>query len=116
MPSSPAADQDTHSQAAATGIFISVVLLTIASVALVVKSAADEPYIVFQPWDAFLNVGIGSLLMALWSAWVFFLCRLIGAHRLHPVWYVALPWAVLCLFYLAFCPFGYLADIHANAP
>jgi peptidoglycan/LPS O-acetylase OafA/YrhL len=86
-------------------------VLSIASLFVVMQGANDEPYGVYRRYDAVVQVGIGTALMVLWGCCALAVVVLVAARKL-PVWWLALLlWAAICLFYLSYSPFGYLADI-----
>ena len=90
---------------------ITAVVLSLASFLVVLIGAADEPYGLFSKFDAFLMVGVGAALIALWIVWAISVCIVVACRRLAWQWLFALLWVAICVFYLSFCPFGYLSNV-----
>lgn len=74
-------------------------------------SAAAEPFLSYDPKDAILNIGIGSVLIAFWIAWSIWVVGLIAFRALSAWWLFGLILSTVCGFYLLSCPFGYLHDL-----
>ncbi|MCA9147646.1 MAG: hypothetical protein KDA92_00035 [Planctomycetales bacterium] len=86
-------------------------MLTVASFFVVFQGASDEPYGVYRRYDALVQVGLGTALIALWCSWSVAVVVFIVAQKLPKAWLSALLWVAICLFYLSFSPVGYLKDL-----
>ena len=95
----------------ATTLALFAVILSLASFVLVMQGATDEPYVVFRAADALSQVGLGSALIAFWTLFVGGVCYGVCTRRLSIFWLFSLLWVAIVLFYLRFCPFGYIEDI-----
>ena len=102
----PVSRADLNAAFALTGL-----LLSVASLFVVVQGAHDEPYGTYRRYDALVQVGGGVSLMALWCCWSAAVAVLVAARKLRWGWLVLLLWAAVCVFYLSFSPLGYLEDI-----
>lgn len=96
--------------------FLSSLILTAASIFIVVQGAAYEPYYAFNLYDAFTQVVIGTLLILAWSTLALAIPILTWKRLLHPGFLLLLPWAIICIFYLSFCPLGYISDLRRFTP
>lgn len=87
------------------------------SYALVAYSADAEPFIVFRWSDLALNVGLGTVLFALFAAWG---VACLGNYRDAPrrrtrakgLLGASIVWAALNLFYLGATIYGYAQDMN----
>lgn len=85
------------------------VFASMASIVLVFQSGTDEPYWDFQAAEALSQVGLGCVLM-----WLYLIVGTlygVASSRLPKSWLLLLLWAAIVLFYLRFCPLGYVEDI-----
>ena len=81
------------------------------SLVVVFQGASDEPYMGYRRYDAAVQLGIGTALMALWGCFALGMLMLAATRKISAWWLAVLPWAVICLLYLSQCPLGYLQDI-----
>jgi hypothetical protein len=91
-------------------IFLAGVLSYLSSL-VVLEGAADEPYGRYRRSDAFMQVGVGTALMALWLVGGLAITVLVAMRRLSAWWLLSLLWVGICLFYLSESPIGYLEDL-----
>jgi hypothetical protein len=96
--------------------FLSALILTAASIFIVMQGAAYEPYYAFNLYDAFTQVVIGTLLILAWSALALAIPILTWKRLLHPLVLLLLPWAAICLYYLSCSPLGYFNDLRRFTP
>jgi len=87
------------------------IVLSLISFIVCWQGASQEPYFSFDQYQAFVQVGVATALIALWIAWAVGLIVAAQAGKIRPLWYFALVWVVLWIFYLAACPSGYLDDM-----
>ena len=85
-------------------------ILSLASLVVVYQGATDEPYAAYRRYDAIVQVGVATALMALWACYVIALVVLVAARKLSAWWLALLIWAAICLFYLSSSPLGYLGE------
>jgi hypothetical protein len=92
-------------------LFIGASLLAFWSWPLVVWSANEEPfYGDTDIVDAFLSVGLGSILIFLWIVWSTCLVTGVIRRKISFLFLPALILPVLAVFFLRFVVFGYLQD------
>lgn len=97
------------------GLLLSGLVLSAASIALVVHTAGEEPYFVFRAPDFVENVIIGVLLCALFIAWAVACVRyaLRAPRALRTLFATAcVLWTVINLFYLGTTVYGYEQDLN----
>ena len=92
------------------------VIVSVASFFLVLQSASDEPYVYFRASDAFSQVGLGCVLIAIWIYLMAATLYGVITARISSWWLLLLPWAAIVLFYLRICPQGFVEDITKFAP
>jgi hypothetical protein len=91
---------------------VSAATLSAASLVVVVLGAGQEPYFgIIRKADALVQVGFGSVLIALWAVWCVATAWLVRARLLHPMLLGVILWALVCAFYLGFGVNAYLDDI-----
>jgi hypothetical protein len=90
----------------ASGFF----LLGVASF-LVFLQAANEPFVHFRANEALIQVGVASVLAALWIFFGAGLCFLAAKRRVSLWSLLTLFPVALALWVMVDCPFGYVADI-----
>lgn len=91
---------------------VSAVILLAASTWLVVTTAVEEPYSSFDAREAFLNIGLGTTLIAYWIIWGVGVAAMTFAGRFRSTAWFALLLPLTCILYLWACPAGYLEDMH----
>ena len=90
----------------------SALVLSLASVVVVLQGAADEPYLDFRGTDAVVQVGVAMVLIAVVGAVGRGAITIgVARRRISRWWTLVLLWGVICEFYLYFCPSGYISDI-----
>lgn len=94
---------------------LSGLALSALSFALVFYSACEEPYPVFRWSDFALNVVLGTVLCALFAAWVVACVRRLrrAPRRALGKWLASacVLWTGINLFYLATMVYGYAQDL-----
>ena len=96
------------------GLLLSGLVLSVASLALVVHTAGEEPYFVFHASDFVENVVGGVLLCALFAAWAVACIRYArrAPRALRTLFATAcVLWTVINLFYLMTMIYGYHQDL-----
>jgi hypothetical protein len=87
-------------------------VLTVASFAVVLRGASDEPYFgAIRKSDAVVQVGVASALIALWASWCVTATWLVLRKRRHPALLFVTLWALLNALYLGQGVDGYVDDI-----
>jgi hypothetical protein len=84
---------------------------TIASALVIFLGSNEEPYFVFRPSQALIQVGVGSALMLLWVEWIGVVVWQVTHRALSPVWLSSVVWALVVMFYLSYSPIGYVQDL-----
>ncbi len=111
MPSKPPVQPNKSSKGLGVLLLAAALVLTIISYFVAMASAVEEPYFSFEPSQAFVQVGIATSLITLWIVWALMLVVTLATGMIHWKWSLALLWAVVAIFYLSFCPSGYLYDM-----
>ena len=93
------------------GMWIYVLVLTIASAFVVFDSAAAEPYILFRYSDAFVQIGIAVALMVLWLQFSVWLSYAAITRRVPRLTLALIIWAGIAVFNLWQSPVAYVGDI-----
>jgi len=88
-----------------------LILLTSASAYLVLRSANDEPYTQFSLYGCLSQVGLGSILIFAWIQYAAFVLFQVFKKQISRWWLLSLALMAVVLFYLRFCPLGYIEDI-----
>jgi hypothetical protein len=101
----------TARETAQSQLLATAVALFFASFAVVANYAGEEPYDEFRHADALINVGLGTALIACWLVWSAACVGLALRRVIARTWLACLLLPVLCIFYLQFCPLGYLEDM-----
>jgi hypothetical protein len=85
--------------------------LMLATVAVVMKNATDEPYVVFRPGDALVQVGFGVTLLVLWCQLALAVAVGVMTRRLvRSALLLVLVGVILCP-YLYLSSTGYVTDV-----
>jgi len=87
------------------------VLLTIASLWIIIESAQNEPYFTLMKYDAFTQIGVACVLITGWLLFAAWLVSRICNKRLSALWLTAIIWIVIVLFYLHTSPLDFLSDL-----
>ena len=87
------------------------IALTLVSFYVVVKGANDEPYFSLKKADAMVQVGLGSALIAIWTAWSLTVLVLAARRVISFMWPALILWALVNVFYLSHGINGYLSDV-----
>lgn len=85
--------------------------LLVASIALILAYAVPEPFEEYHRSDVLVFLGVSSAVVALWLVWSVLLSLAIAGGVLMKRWLFGLLLPVICIFYLQFCPLGYLDDM-----
>ena len=88
-----------------------ILIVSIASVLLVMKNASVAHFFGSNPIEALLQVGLGSVLIAVWAYIIGGTVFGVVTEILSKRWLLVLPWAVIALFYVIYCPIGYVGDV-----
>lgn len=92
-------------------VMLYALLLTVASLAVIVQGASDEPYYRFHPSDCLVQVGAGVALLALWAQFSLAIVVATATSRLPRRFLFILLWAAVVCFYLFLSPTGYVSDM-----
>lgn len=90
---------------------ILAVVLSAASLVVVIQGANDEPYMAYRRSDVVVQVGVATALIVLWCCFASAAALLVATRKLPAAWAALLLWAAVCVFYLSFSPVGYLQDL-----
>jgi hypothetical protein len=86
-------------------------LLTVVSLWVVGAGAGDEPYLTFRASDAYVQIGIALVLMALWLQLAAWLVYASARRRISRPWLALIIWVALVIYFLWDSPAGYIQDI-----
>ena len=94
-------------------IFLVIFLVTqsVCSIWLIWENANDEPYLGLTKYGAYTQIILGTTFILLWVEFIIVVIYFIYRKMLSVEWVVIIVWALMVLFYLQFCPFGYIGDI-----
>jgi hypothetical protein len=88
------------------------VALSAVSAVVVLIGAWEEPYYGERRiHQGPTQVGLASGLIAFWLVWIVVLLVLLRMSALRFIWFAFVLWSVVCIYYLAECPMGYMEDI-----
>lgn len=90
---------------------VSAVLLAPVSFGLVISYAGPEPLYEYHRSEALVHIGVSTATIALWLVWSLGIIGLIATRIFSVWWFGGLLPAAICIFYLSFCPSGYLDDL-----
>jgi len=88
-----------------------VLVLSVASILLVTQSASVAQFFGSSAREAILHVGLGSVLIAIWAYTISGTLYGVATSLLSKSWLLVIPWALLVLCYLQYCPVGYAEDV-----
>src|SRR5688572_11176246 len=88
-----------------------VLVLSVASVLLVNQNIRVAHFFGSNAREAILYVGLGSVLMAIWAYTIGGTIYGVATSLLSKSWLLVIPWALLVLCYLQYCPVGYAEDV-----
>ncbi len=102
-----------HSNAHATVVTLCLIAVVLSAMSLfvVLQGATDEPYMAYRRYDALVQVGFGTAFILLWCCYALFVGFLLMTRKLSLLWLLLIGWAAVCIFYLSFCPLGYVSDL-----
>jgi hypothetical protein len=86
-------------------------VLSLASFPVILAGGAAEPYVEFKWTDALVQVFLGIFLLTLWLEYTAALLFMILSGVISRWWWLSVVWAAVVVFYLSFCPIGYISDL-----
>src|SRR5437868_12802713 len=89
----------------------SALALSLISLFVYVDGAGAEPYIVFNGWDAILQIGVAMILMLLWLQLAGGTIAAVVRRRISAWWLLLFVWVLICEFHLIESPRGYIHDM-----
>jgi len=89
----------------------SVLVLSVASLYVVLQSGSDEPYWYFKESDAILQIGVAMILMLLWVQLAAGIGIGVVRRRISRWWILTFPWVIISEIGLSYSSRGYLGDI-----
>jgi hypothetical protein len=92
-------------------LFFVAIALTANSFFLVCEGATNEPYMYYSSNDAFDQLIVASVAIAVWFCYAAAIVVLVGCRQISAAWLGMLLWCTICVFYLSSCPLGYLDDL-----
>src|SRR5688572_23860752 len=81
-----------------------VLVLSVASILLFTQSASVAQFFGSKAHEAILHVGLGCVLIAIWVYTIGGTIYGVATSLLSKGWLLVIPWAVLVLCYLQYCP------------
>lgn len=94
-----------------TRVWSSFLALLVSSGIVVIQGASDEPYLSFQPSDAFVQIGGSAILVVLWGQWCVGTSSLIRRGVISKGWWSLMLFATASVLALIDGAVGYAADI-----
>ncbi len=88
-----------------------VLILSVASILLFTEAASVAQFFGSKPNEAILHVGLGCVLIAIWTYTIGGTLYGVATSLLSKRWLLVIPWAVLVLCYLQYIPAGYAEDV-----
>ena len=94
-------------------IFLGVYIAGLTAISFWVLSLAvyEEPYITFNSREALIQLGTGMALLVLWIQLALVLVISVAKRWIQPLWLFTLIFIAVAVFYLRYCPFGYIYDL-----
>src|SRR5262245_33582662 len=92
-------------------LFAGCILLLTGGSFWVLSIAAQEPFVTFKTHEAFLQIGVGMIVLTLWPIVALVLCIAVARRAIRRGWLLSLIWMAFAFALVAPCPSKYVQDI-----